>query len=269
MFAPSRLVWRGLIPCVALLVGAPAQAIVPGTATNDFPCVVPILDDNDVFVGTGVFVGKRKLITADHVRGNRIKIGLTTHRGTRVSAPTSGGSSADLAVLCFDEDIAGEFYTIDADPVTPGSSICLVGYGPSSKSGSSPYDITPDPNPVKREAKNVVDTTTEIESDDGPKRYKDQTYCFDFDAPGSGVPNEGITTPNDSGGALFVIGPNNTKRFVGMLLAGEVDTTAEYGMNSYATQLRVHKAWIESVPEPGSLVALSVGLGFVIARRRR
>ncbi len=255
-------------------LAATAPAIVIGSKTTDFPCVIPILDDAGNVVGTGVLVGKNKVITADHVKGTRTKIGQTTFKASkRVSAPANSANEApDLAVLIFDDELANEYYTIDSGAVPTGSTICIIGYGPSSTDTSSPFTLKDDPNPVRREAKNKVDTVISLtgDSDTPPKKYKDDAYCFDWDAPtAGGIPNEGITTPNDSGGAMFVINPDGSKRFAGMILGGDADTTAKYGDNSYASVLKNNKAWIASVPEPSSAAVLLSALAVCCLRRRR
>lgn len=265
---------KGWMSCAFLLGASLGWGIVIGTTTTDFACVIPILDDAGNVVGTGVLVGKNKVITADHVKGTRTKIGQTTYRAkNRVAAPSDAQNFApDLAVLCFEDELSQEFYTIDSGAVANNSTLCIVGYGPSSKGTQSPYTLDNDPNPTRREAKNKVDTKTTLQSDSDapPKKYKDSVYCFDWDAPGTGgaVPGEGITTPNDSGGAMFIVEPNGTKRFVGMIIGGDADTTAKYGDQSYASELRNDKAWIESVPEPSPVVVMAAGALALLTRKR-
>lgn len=262
--------------CLSMLVVAALSpacfAICIGDVTTDFKCVVPIIDDAGNTVGSGILVGKNKIITADHVPGSRTKLGLTTHKASqRVSAPKRpDGTQPDLAVLIFDSEISTDYYTIDTGAVPIGSTICIIGYGNSSTDTTSPFTLKQDTDNTRRVAKNTVDTATSLSTDDDPKKYKDDVYCYDFDRPGNTPPNDGITTPGDSGGATFVVDPSGKSRLVGMIVGGEAsDTTAKYGDQSYSSKLSNYKDWISSVPEPSSTATMALGLIAIAARRRR
>lgn len=259
-----------------VLLGAalavPSLAICVGEVTVEFKCVVPILDDAGNSVGSGILVGKNKVITADHTGGSRTKIGLTTHKASqRISAPKRpDGTQPDLAVLYFDSDISSDYCTIDSGAVPIGSTICIIGYGNSSTDATSPYTLKQDNDNIRRVAKNTVDSATSLSTDDDPKKYKDDVYCYDFDPPRGPLPDDGITTPGDSGGATFVVDPGGKSRLVAMIVGGEAsDTTAKFGDRSYSSKLSNYKDWIASVPEPSCNVMIATGLIAISVRGNR
>ncbi len=206
--------------------------------------------------GTGVAVGPREILTAAHVgagSGNRFVLGGRSYRA--VSAITS--DAADLVRITLDRDLPG-YYPIADGSLKRGARLTVAGFG-----------LTADGS--DRTGYGWSDERAEVWGTNRLDSAKDGHLYFKFDRRGGAT--EAILSPGDSGGAVFITGPDG-----GLVLAGinrgvyqRKAGRASFGDVSVAVDLTSLGGFLSGltvVPTPGA-AGVMVCVGVLAARRRR
>lgn len=205
--------------------------------------------------GTAVAVGPREILTAAHVGGGRgsvFSLGGSSYRA--VSTITS--NTADLMRVTLDRDLPG-YYAVADSTIKRGARLTIAGFGltggESSRTGFA-----------------WTDDRAEVWGTNRLDSARDGHLYFRFDRRGGAT--EAILTPGDSGGAVFVTGPDGN-----LVLAGinrgvyqRLGGRASFGDTSVAVDLASAGGFLSGltvVPSGGTATLL--GLAGVLGLRRR
>lgn len=243
-----------MLPAVALLaVASSANALI----LNGGPSIRPDASYVGTFNGgTAVAVGPREIITAAHVgggKGDRFWLGGVGYRVTS----TITSDTADLMRVTVDRDLPG-YYEIADSHAKKGARLIVAGFGVTVDSYS-------------KNGYTWSDERAEMWGYNKLDAARDGHLWFKFDKKGG--TQEAVLTPGDSGGAVFVSGPNGELKLVGINrgLYAAKSGRSSYGDTSIAVDLTAQGSFLAGlavVPTPGS-VGVMVLAGFVGLRRRR
>lgn len=218
---------------------------------------------------TGVLISPVHVLTAGHA----VNSSITGHTFTLHTA--NGYESfglvekylhphKDLAVVRLDRSTGLSGYQINTQTNEVGSEIIIVGFG---ESGTGKPEPNEHPKGIGRYGSNRVDYSI--------------SGCpvFDFDKPTDDgeEPTPGITesmiAKGDSGGPSFVW-ENDKLKIVGIhvgILDSDGDSIfPEYGDRGYDVRVCAYSDWIhQQIPEPGTLIILTIGCFALMLRPRR
>lgn len=292
----------------SLLVLALAAACVPATAVYGIQTGPDSVDTTFQWVGrvgnngSGTVIAPNWVLTASHVRGNTFTLNGVTYTAAEVyDHPTS-----DLWLMRFNHTFGG-FYPIFDGPLQT-YEVHLVGFGNSAtyRSDHLGYNPLPQTDPrsfgIRRSATNRIEASGTINFDfggaTGARNFAAIAYDLDYHSEmtpvgpyrndiyggGGATSNEGGILPGDSGGAWLVDVGGGDYRLIGVSsLIGTAASTppvppggagpATFGLGiGIAVDLTAasNKDWIvQTVPEPGTMIALGLSAAALAFRRRR
>ncbi|MCK4626163.1 MAG: trypsin-like serine protease [Phycisphaerae bacterium] len=216
---------------------------------------------------TGVLISPVHILTAKHAVEN-----ISGHTFTLYTA--SGSETfglvekyvhpyKDLAVVRLDRSTGFSGYQVNSQTNELGSEIIIVGFGESGTGMPEPGEY---PRGTGRYGGNRIDSTI--------SGY----LVFDFDEPvdrgenPSGGTTESMIAKGDSGGPSFVVEADALKIVgihVGITNFDGDSIYPEYGDRGYDVRVSAYSEWImQQIPEPGTLVIITVG-GFTLMLRPR
>lgn len=241
----SRAGWMSL---ALALAASPAGAIVVQGGSMDRP--------DRAFIGrwggsSAVAIGPRAVLTAAHVGGGPGGTFTLDDQSYRATATTRHASD-DLMIVHLDADLPG-WHEI-APSVHAGTSVILGGFGRTAGEASA-GSIAWSDRAAEAWGRNIVD------------RSSRGLLSFDFDAARAGIEHEAAFAHFDSGGGVFVEGPDGSLLLAALAVGidGPIGSSP-FGSRSYAADLSLHQGFIAGIPSPGTL-AIAPALAF--ARRRR
>lgn len=248
---------RSVLLLALIGVSVPAIAIAPdGGANTTFTFV------GKIGGASGVAIGARSVITAKHVGGMTFDVGGSVFTAvSRVNHPTW-----DLSVLTFGTDLPGFYSLGSSSPL--GSAVTMVGYGQTGvlNTAGNGYTITGGGG-VRRAGGNTIHGKQFV-TDFGPS-------LLSF-LVGNG---DAVLVAGDSGGGFFMgnqlVGVNSfifttNETLPSYGFASQNGGTPYFGSGAIDLTDPGVRAWVNSaVPEPGTMVALAVGLAALARRRRR
>ncbi len=196
------------------------------------------------------------------------------------------GEGRDIALVKLKKAVTGvtpsKLYSGKWDAKTlHGTEGAFAGFG---FFGNGKTGAMSDPDGTRRAATNAIDAI-DLKDPRNNEFVVKNTFMLDFDdgqeanntmAPFEALGGnkstktpttlEGATAPGDSGGGFFIkVGDEWQVAGVAESSNGSV-----YGKIPFFTALRDHNDWVvKTVPEPGSMLALGVGVAALVARRRR
>ena len=243
-------------------------------------------------MGSGVPIAPHWVLTARHVPGTTFRLGNTNYTAVR----RFNDPNSDLALLEFSTPLPGYYHLFTGNPM--GREVTMVGFGGTGthRGDNLGYNFV-DGNNQRRAATNRVEDIDHISLnfDGAPVRFR--ALLVDLDTHRTGTPspfnrdwfggggptlNEGGVDSGDSGGAWFIQEAGHW-RLAGItsvkFAAPDIPwgTTGDHfklfghsGSGAVDPNYAAHRNWVVStVPEPGTMTALAVGLGALIMRRRR
>lgn len=262
-----------IVSIVALsLLCQPASGIVmtedPSLHTVDPESPFAMVGYLNTAGGTsGVLIGPDKVLTANHcvadISSATFSLDTTEGRKTWVVESKSVLAEMDLAVLTLSESTGLHGAAVYEGNDEQGHLAAMVGYGTSGVGQPDPAQF---PAGTARVGYSMID-------------YALSVYLIShFDRPGSSGSqgaDEGAATAGDSGGGIFIQIEGN------WVLAGLHRTVRdgdddgifpEYGDQARGIRLSQASSWLADhlnpVPEPGTMVLLTLG-GLVLTVRRR
>ncbi|MFM9959532.1 MAG: trypsin-like peptidase domain-containing protein [Phycisphaerales bacterium] len=240
----------------AALVG-PLAGSASALILNGGPSIRPNISFVGLFNGgTAVAVGPREILTAAHVgggRGSSFWLGGSSFRA--VSTITS--DTADLMRVTLDRDLPG-YYPIADSSLKRGARLTVAGFGLTAESST-------------RSGFTWSDDRAEVWGTNRLDAARDGHLFFRFDRRGGA--SEAILTPGDSGGAVFITGPDGNLALAGINrgVYQRLGGRASFGDTSVAVDLTSIGGFLGGlavVPAPGA-TGVMVLAGLVALRRRR
>jgi len=254
----------------ALLVGT-------GALTSAFSlAIIPDFGEDLDFTGvgrvgnaSGVAVASNWVITARHVGGVTVNFGS----GNIDAIQRFDHPLADISLLKFAGNPFSTFYEMDFFGSHLGQTATLVGFGETGTYGTTGINITGGGG-TRRKANNALDDLQNVSF--GPGSLS-RSYMYDLDDPnggvwtlgGAAVGNEGGLWGGDSGGGMFINGKLvAVNSFIFDAFGGG---SSDWGDGGGGVHLGSYTEWINTtmaVPEPGTMVALSLGALALLKRKR-
>ena len=217
---------------------------------------------------TGVLISPIHVLTAKHAVENIS--GHTFTLNTASGSETFGlvekyvHPYKDLAVVLLDRSTGLPGYQVNSLTNELGSKIIIVGFGESGTGMPEPGEH---PRGTGRYGGNRIDSSI--------SGY----LVFDFDEPVNGGGNlpegttESMIAKGDSGGPSFVMEADGLKIIgihVGISNFDGDSIYPEYGDKGYDVRVSAYSGWImQQIPEPGTLVIITVGAFAMMFRPRR
>lgn len=251
--------------CVQALIAFGSFAVVAGPLTGS-ACALILNGGTSMrpdvsFVGminggTGVAVGPREILTAAHVgagRGDRFVLGGQSYLA--LNAVTS--DAADLVRITLDRDLPG-YYPIADESLKRGARLTIAGFGLTAESSD-------------RTGFSWSEDRAEVWGTNRLDAARDGHLYFRFDRRGGAT--EAVLTPGDSGGAVFITGPDGRlvlagiNRGVYQRAAGK----ATFGDTSVAVDLTSIGGFLGGltiVPAPGAAGVAALAVCPAMRRRR-
>ena len=284
---------------------SPANHVDPNTTSSPFAGVgsLKVVWGANTYIGSGAVIGPTRILTAAHMfdldnngsidvapgdvtfylnYGSDLSHAITA-ASLYVHPDWSGFNNPsvldDVAVIELSSPVpAGvPMYALNSDPFTAATEITLVGYG---RSGDGVNGYTTSASwTVKRSGKNLASFFVLDDEGSGNK----EGFEFDFDFPtkdafdtvlGLGNTVEVTLGPGDSGGPSFIPDGSGGYKIFGVNTFGFDYSSYKaplFGSGAGGMLVSSYKSWIESVPEPGSVVIWLVGcggLGLISVTRR-
>ena len=243
---------RGSLRSCSPAVAASALLALAGAASP--ACAIVTGDEmsapSEGYVGTfngssGVAIGAHWFISAKHVGGSVNSMftmkGVTYRAVQIVQHPTM-----DIMLVRVAETLPG-YHTIAEDADVQSGSPCVLG-GWGVTAGDALSDGWNWNGPHKETwGANLIDSAGSIIS-------------IQFDGPSSGiaVPHEATFAVNDSGGGLFVYGPEGDLRLAGIAVSVTGWGSSRYGNAAFAISLPQLYNWIMPYVDPSRPLASSV-----------
>lgn len=254
--------------------------------------------------GSGTVIAPNWVLTASHVRGNQFTLNGVTYTAAEVyDHPTS-----DLWLMRFNHTFGG-FYPIFTGPLqTYEVHLVGFGNSATYRTDHLGYNPLPQSDPrsfgTRRSATNRIEAAGVASFDfggaTGVRTFDAIAYDLDFHSEltpvgpyrrdiyglGGATANEGGLLPGDSGGAWLVDVGGGNYNLIGVSTligtAGGADAPAIPPGGNGATTFGLgiglavdltsasNSDWIfQTVPEPGSMIALGLGAAALACRRRR
>lgn len=242
-----RSLGAGMIMVTLATAASPAQAIirrddkpdevyVAAAARHPRP-VVMRRAPRGASDGMGTFVSDHWLVTAAHVaEGLSIGVPLPDDPTLVVEAvvlhPDWRGPENDIALVRVRSRAGYPAAPICTVEDTVGAGIVLVGAGDFGDGMTGPAGH----DQLLRAADNTIDA---VEA---------RTIRFDFDAPASALPLEGIGGPGDSGGPAYIV--SGASPCIAGVSAGQMSAPGQrgrYGAVEVYTRTSAYRTWIDAV----------------------
>lgn len=206
--------------------------------------------------GTAVPIGPRTVLTAAHVGadvGDKFWLEGKGYRAVEaITSPTS-----DLMRITLDRDLPG-WYPLAAEPLKKGAKLTIAGWGLTGQLAKGGYEWIDDREQVW--GYNRLDS------------LNDGHLWFRFDKKGGS--QEAVLTPGDSGGAVFITGPDGRLQLAGINRAVYLKSSgrASFGDTSIAVNLLAERSFLAGIPTflptPGT-ASLAFAAALFATRRRR
>jgi hypothetical protein len=263
---------RVIVGFAVVFTAAASQAIIPDVSGAEFINVGTVQASS---VGTGTVISPFDVLTARHLGTSGATFTLNGTTYTPIAQfvhPTN-----DLMILRFETPFANWYDPFYGDVL--GQEAAVVGFGLTGtlRPDNSGYDITPNSGGVRRAGRNVFSarqTVSYLGMTVPSLLYDLDGNGIDFFGDGGPIQGEASLVSGDSGGAWLVqIG--GVWRIVGVsAFVADFNNNGrfhDFGDGGGAVELRLEENWIRAntVPEPGTMIALVAGVAALAVRRRR
>ena len=260
-----------LAPLAAHAIVATTSQVAPGAADASWSFV------GSMSGASAVAVGSHSVLTAGHVGGGSFILGGVSYRmASTEMAPKVGKNATDLRIVHLADALPG-WYDV-ATSVSKGAAVTIVGFGGSGVVNAEKTGYSLTSGGARHAGANEV-SSKETTSGRGP------TMRALLNGAG-----EAVVAGGDSGGGWFSRGKlvgissftytkNAKKAAYGFAKkayfgSGAIDLTNSTLKTWLAGELATSSRGMlapgaQAVPEPGSLVALALGAGAFVRRRRK
>ena len=279
-------IWAAMLLGFGMLVSAPAQAVILGSADGSGNTTAPTDDPGWARIGmvngsTGVYLGDGYVLSAKHVDAGNFTLGSTIYSLDSSFAPqylqTLPGMFADLVIFRVVSGPSMSLMPIYTGSAEAGKIATYVGFGLDRGTEVTGQGWLWGTTQTERWGQNVIDGTFTISDSASHTSY--ESLVSDFDRVGSGgtgLANESAAATGDSGGALF-IKDGSIWKLAGIMTAVTATGHSYYDNsptlpgnqpdNLYSVRLSDYSGWIlTTIPEPGSWALMVLGSGLLAAR---